>query len=163
MRSVLPAGDSVPEPAASLGPVARRPGDYRPLIALLGAVLLLTMGGAFARRRTRRGLAREAPTNLPAVAPLARWIAAGEPRAVAATLRTLALAAWIIAAAGPELGSSTTEMTREGIAIVLAVDVSCSMMAEDFEPQNLLDVAKERSAAFVRGRKSDRIALVTFA
>lgn len=84
VRSVLPAGDSVPEPAASLGPVARHPIDYRPLIALLGAVLLLTLGGAFARRRTQRGPAREAPKHLPAVAPLARWIAAGEPRAVAA-------------------------------------------------------------------------------
>jgi Ca-activated chloride channel family protein len=96
--------------------------------------------------------------QLSAVARKRRWL--GE---LPATLRTLALAAWIIAAAGPELGSSTTEMTREGIAIVLAVDVSSSMLAEDFEPQNRLDVAKERSAAFVKGRKSDRIALVTFA
>jgi Ca-activated chloride channel family protein len=87
-----------------------------------------------------------------------RWL--GE---VPAALRTLALAAWIIAAAGPELGSSTSETTREGIAIVLAVDVSSSMLAEDFAPQNRLDVAKERSAAFIKGRKDDRIALVTFA
>jgi Ca-activated chloride channel family protein len=96
--------------------------------------------------------------QLSAVSRKRRWL--GE---LPAALRTLALAAWIIAAAGPELGSSTSETTREGIAIVLAVDVSSSMLAEDFAPQNRLDVAKERSAAFVQGRKDDRIALVTFA
>jgi Ca-activated chloride channel family protein len=96
--------------------------------------------------------------QLSGVARARRWL--GE---LPAALRTLALSAWIIAAAGPELGSSTTETTREGIAIVLAVDVSSSMLAEDFAPQNRLDVAKERSAAFVKGRKYDRIALVTFA
>ena len=53
-----------------------------------------------------------------------RWL--GE---LPAALRTLALAGWIIAAAGPELGSSTSETTREGIAIALAVDVSSSMLA----------------------------------
>jgi Ca-activated chloride channel family protein len=87
-----------------------------------------------------------------------RWL--GE---LPAALRTLALAGWIIAAAGPELGSSTSETTREGIAIALAVDVSSSMLAEDFAPKNRLDVAKERSIAFLRARKNDRIALVTFA
>ena len=58
---------------------------------------------------------------------------------------------------------SSTETTREGIAIVLAVDVSSSMLAEDFAPSSRLDVAKQRSVAFVRGRKYDRIGLVTFA
>ncbi|HWP38468.1 MAG TPA: VWA domain-containing protein, partial [Gemmatimonadales bacterium] len=51
----------------------------------------------------------------------------------------------------------------EGISIVLVVDVSSSMLAEDFTPSNRLDVAKQQAIAFVRGRKYDRIGLVAFA
>ena len=128
----------------------------RPAVLLLMVLLVLWW---------RRRLKGKRPSGqysdvrqLSAVSRKRRWL--GE---LPAALRTLALAAWIIAAAGPELGSSTSETTREGIAIVLAVDVSSSMLAEDFAPHNRLDVAKERSAAFVQGRKDDRIALVTFA
>ncbi|MEE8135392.1 MAG: VWA domain-containing protein [Gemmatimonadales bacterium] len=78
-------------------------------------------------------------------------------------LRSVALGAWIIAAAGPELGSSLIETESEGIAIALAVDVSSSMLAEDFAPSNRLDVAIEQSVAFIAGRKFDRIGLVAFA
>jgi Ca-activated chloride channel family protein len=70
---------------------------------------------------------------------------------------------WIVAAAGPQLGVSTTEIRSEGISIVLVVDVSSSMLAEDFTPSNRLDVAKQQAIAFVRGRKYDRIGLVAFA
>ena len=111
------------------------------------------------RLKQRRPAGRYSDVRpLQAVGRARRWI--GELPAV---LRTVALSAWIIGAAGLELGSSTTETTREGIAIVLAVDVSSSMLAEDFAPSSRLDVAKQRSVAFVRGRKYDRIGLVTFA
>ena len=128
----------------------------RPVVLLLLVLLVLW----WRRRLTARRPAGQYSdiSQLSGVGKRRRWLAE-----LPAGLRTLALAAWIIAAAGPELGSSTSETTREGIAIVLAVDVSSSMLAEDFAPQNRLDVAKERSAAFVRGRKDDRIALVTFA
>ncbi len=78
-------------------------------------------------------------------------------------LRSVALGAWIVAAAGPRSGASSTETTSEGIAIVLAVDVSSSMLAEDFVPSNRLDVAKQQSILFVEGRDFDRIGLVAFA
>jgi Ca-activated chloride channel family protein len=78
-------------------------------------------------------------------------------------LRALALVCWIVAAAGPKLGAGTTEVTSEGIAIVLAVDVSSSMLAEDFAPSNRLDVAKRQSISFIQGREFDRIGLVLFA
>jgi Ca-activated chloride channel family protein len=68
-----------------------------------------------------------------------------------------------VAAAGPRLGGVRTELRTEGIAIVLAVDVSSSMLAEDFAPQNRLDVARQTAIEFVRGRASDRIGLVAFA
>jgi Ca-activated chloride channel family protein len=78
-------------------------------------------------------------------------------------LRALALAAWIIAAAGPRLPGGPTTIRRDGIAIVIAVDVSSSMLAEDFAPINRLEVAKRQAALFIRGRDADRIGLVAFA
>ena len=52
-----------------------------------------------------------------------------------------------------------TKLYDEGIAIVLAVDLSSSMLAEDFTPANRLDVAKRTAIDFVRARNSDRIGL----
>jgi Ca-activated chloride channel homolog len=79
------------------------------------------------------------------------------------TLRSVCLGAWIVAAAGPELGSSRTHTRREGISIMLCVDLSSSMLSEDFAPANRIDVAKQTAIDFVRSRSSDRIGLVAFA
>jgi Ca-activated chloride channel homolog len=46
---------------------------------------------------------------------------------------------------------------------VLVVDLSSSMLAEDFHPQNRLQVAKEQVSRFIRGRQHDRIGMVAFA
>jgi Ca-activated chloride channel family protein len=78
-------------------------------------------------------------------------------------LRTLALACFIVGAAGPRVGGSRIEMKKEGIAIVIAIDISSSMYAEDFAPSNRLEVAKLRAIEFIRGRSADRIGLVAFA
>jgi Ca-activated chloride channel family protein len=78
-------------------------------------------------------------------------------------LRSVCLAAWIIAAAGLRLGGARAEVRTEGISIVLSVDVSSSMLAEDFAPSNRIDVAKQTAIEFVRARNSDRIGLVAFA
>jgi len=95
----------------------------------------------------------------PASGPIERlWIAR-----LPVWLRSLCLGAWIIAAAGPRLGSARQELRSEGISIVLAVDISSSMLAEDFSPANRLDVARRTATEFVRARASDRIGLVAFA
>ena len=78
-------------------------------------------------------------------------------------LRSLALGAWIVAAAGPRVGGDRVELKKEGIAIVITMDISSSMLAEDFAPSNRLEVAKRQAVAFVRGREADRIGLVAFA
>jgi len=78
-------------------------------------------------------------------------------------LRSLCLGAWIVAVAGPRVGAARAEVKREGISIVLAVDLSSSMLAEDFAPDNRLDVAKRTAIEFVRARSSDRIGIVAFA
>ena len=78
-------------------------------------------------------------------------------------LRGGALAALVIAAAGPRTGQQIVDVDAEGIAIGLVVDISSSMLAEDFHPQNRLAVAKSTVAEFVRARQFDRIGLVAFA
>jgi Ca-activated chloride channel family protein len=79
------------------------------------------------------------------------------------TLRSLVLLALVVAAAGPYRRGDRTIVNADGIAIVIAMDVSSSMLAEDFTPANRLEVAKQQALAFVRGRTADRIGLVTFA
>jgi Ca-activated chloride channel family protein len=77
-------------------------------------------------------------------------------------LRTMALVALIVAFARPQTGVTAENVTTEGIDIVLALDVSSSMLAEDLEP-NRVEAAKQVAADFVQGRRNDRIGLVVFA
>jgi Ca-activated chloride channel family protein len=78
-------------------------------------------------------------------------------------LRNLALVALIIALARPRSGARVENVTTSGINIVLAVDLSSSMLAEDFQPSNRLEVAKAKLKQFVLARQSDRIGVVAFA
>jgi Ca-activated chloride channel family protein len=78
-------------------------------------------------------------------------------------LRLAALALMIIAFARPQAGSREEEMITEGIDIVLSMDISSSMLAEDFQPKNRLEAAKLVAADFIKGRTNDRIGMVVFA
>jgi len=68
----------------------------------------------------------------------------------------------ILALARPQTGASRSEVKSEGIDIVLCIDVSGSMRAEDMGPGNRLAVVKEVAKKFVEGRPGDRIGLVVF-
>jgi len=126
----------------------------RPLLLLL----LLALPAWWWLRRRRRESIPFGDVSLAATVPSARW-----KTRVLPALRALALGAWIVASAGPEAGGSRVEQKREGIAIVIALDISSSMLAEDFAPSNRLEVAKRQAIGFVRGREADRIGLVAFA
>lgn len=78
-------------------------------------------------------------------------------------LRALALFLFILALARPQSGRHSEEILTEGIDIILCLDVSGSMKAEDFKPKNRLHVAKEAAAQFISGRKNDRMGMVVFA
>lgn len=78
-------------------------------------------------------------------------------------LRNLVMASVIIALARPRSGARVDSVTSSGINIVLALDLSSSMLAQDFQPNNRLEVAKARAKQFVRARESDRIGIVAFA
>jgi Ca-activated chloride channel family protein len=76
-------------------------------------------------------------------------------------VRILSLALLIIALARPQTRSSEERVEGEGIDIILCMDVSGSMLAEDFSP-NRLEAMKRVAVDFVRARKTDRIGLVIF-
>lgn len=77
-------------------------------------------------------------------------------------LRVLAVIALIIALARPQTTNSWNQTTTEGIDIVLSLDISTSMLAEDLKP-NRLEAAKDVAASFINGRPTDNIGLVVFA
>ena len=77
-------------------------------------------------------------------------------------LRCAALSLIVVAIARPQSAEHYTNTTTEGIDIVLAVDVSTSMLAKDFIPDRL-SVAKEVASEFISNRTGDRIGIVVFA
>ncbi|MBN1479745.1 VWA domain-containing protein [candidate division KSB1 bacterium] len=77
--------------------------------------------------------------------------------------RLIAVALMILAFARPQSGQKESKVQTEGVDIILAMDISSSMLAEDFKPKNRLEAAKVVAADFIRGRKNDRIGLVVFA
>ncbi len=77
-------------------------------------------------------------------------------------LRLLTLACIIIIMARPQVKDSWRTTSTEGTDIVLAMDVSSSMLARDFKPDRF-GAAKEVAARFIAGRESDNIGIVIFA
>jgi Ca-activated chloride channel family protein len=127
----------------------------RPWLLLL---LLALAAWWWIRRRRPTPAARYSDVTLPASAVRRAWWVMLPP-----AFRGLALATLILAAAGPRIGGDKVEVKQEGIAIVITIDISSSMLAEDFAPSNRLEVAKRQAVGFIRGRTADRIGLVAFA
>ncbi|MDP2652645.1 MAG: VWA domain-containing protein [Candidatus Omnitrophota bacterium] len=88
-------------------------------------------------------------------------------RGIPLALRLLAVAIAVLALAGPRGVLQETEFKAEGIDIVLLLDASGSMRAQDFQlggsSRSRLFVAKQVAKEFVEGRKNDQIGLVAFA
>lgn len=76
-------------------------------------------------------------------------------------LHLLAFTFVVIALARPQTNLSDSEINTEGIDIVMALDISGSMLARDFKPDRL-EAAKKLSMDFIKERKNDRIGLVVF-
>ena len=68
----------------------------------------------------------------------------------------------VLALARPQTSMSKQKVNTEGVDILLALDISTSMLALDFQP-NRLEAAKNHARQFIEGRKNDRIGLVVFA
>ncbi len=78
-------------------------------------------------------------------------------------LRLIAWVLLVIALARPQGGRTQEVIRGEGVDIALALDISGSMAALDFDPQNRLQAAKSVIGDFIAGREFDRIGLVVFA
>ncbi len=76
--------------------------------------------------------------------------------------RIIAIGLLIVALARPQSSSSSQDISIEGIDIVMAMDISSSMLAEDLKP-NRLEAAKDVAEDFITGRPNDRVGLVVFA
>ena len=123
----------------------------------LPLLLALPLWWALRRRRppaaivfSRAGTLAEGPRR-------GQWV----PRALF-TLRNLALAGLVLALARPRSGGRTEESLSDGIDIVIAFDLSSSMLAEDFQPDNRLEVARSKVKQFITLRQNDRIGVVAF-
>ena len=77
-------------------------------------------------------------------------------------LRMAAVAVLVVILARPQSTNSWQNSSTEGIDIVLAMDISTSMMAQDLKP-NRLEASKDVASAFINGRPNDNIGLVVFA
>lgn len=125
------------------------------LVALLVVPWLLWRG--------RREVARRAAVLWVRVA--GGWTAglAALPFKALAVLPWVALSLALVALARPQEGLRQSETETRGVDIVLALDISPSMRAEDLRPRNRLFVAKATARDFIRQRPHDRIGLVAFA
>ncbi len=82
-------------------------------------------------------------------------------RHVLIVLRVLAIAFLVIALARPQSSNDWKNVSSEGIDIIMSLDISSSMLAQDFEP-NRLEAAKDVATQFITGRQQDKIGLVIF-
>ena len=77
-------------------------------------------------------------------------------------LRTIVISLLIVAFARPQSTLSWEDMTTEGIDIIISMDISGSMLAQDLKPDRL-EASKNVAMDFISGRPNDRIGLVIFA
>jgi Ca-activated chloride channel family protein len=124
----------------------------------LWLLLLLPVWWVWRRRRRKDAIVFSRTSVLASGPSTGSWI----PKAIF-LLRNVALASLIVALARPRSGAHVETQTSEGINIVLAIDLSSSMLALDFRPANRIEVAKQKVKQFISRRTSDRIGVVAFA
>ena len=129
-----------------------------PLFFALAALVLARLALLVRDRHARSGAFGFSSLSLVVPARSLRVATSWLPMA----LETIALLLVIVALARPQRVVRLAASDRFGIDIVIALDASGSMAAEDFRPRNRLTVAKELIAEFIRRRTDDRIGIVTF-
>jgi Ca-activated chloride channel family protein len=130
------------------------------VLALLPVILALALYPRFARDRTKPAGMRYSDTSLTRVEVRSLRLTL---RPVLPVLRWVAIALVLISAARPQLSEAKELISGEGVDIALALDISGSMSARDFEPLNRLQAATDVIADFIDQRQYDRIGLTVFA
>lgn len=133
--------------------------EYPKLLWLLAVPVLLILFYIY----------RELTGKIPCftVSTIVPWSAKGSgikryTRHIPFVLRIIAISAMVVAIARPRSSSVYERIDTEGIDIILALDVSTSMLARDFTPDRI-NAAKEIAIQFVAERPTDRIGVVVFA
>lgn len=122
--------------------------------------ILAVAGWSFFRRRKKQASLLYSQTSLLSkVKPTLRTQLMFLPYA----LKVLALVLAVVALARPQSSDTQTKKNIEGIDIMIALDISDSMLIEDMKPLNRLESAKETLKNFVNKRSSDRIGVIIFA
>lgn len=125
------------------------------LVAVPVLAVVLVLG----ERRRREDLARfTGPYLADALAPGRSW----RKSVLKGIFKVAALALMVVGLAGPRFGSQLVKVEREGVDLVIALDTSLSMLAEDMLP-NRLERAKHEMIDLIRGLQGDRVGLVVFA
>jgi Ca-activated chloride channel family protein len=125
----------------------------------LALLIALPFAWWWARRRRREALVLPALARAGSLPRTWRERLRWAPDA----LRALSFAGMVLALARPQELAAGRPLTTSGVDIVLTIDASGSMKAEDFQPRNRLEVAKQAAIDFIEERPSDRLGLVTFA
>jgi Ca-activated chloride channel homolog len=125
----------------------------------LPLLLLLPLIGWWYWQRHKTHYAPITMSNLAMFKGQSSW--RGRARAILPILRGIAGLLLLVAMARPQQLLNESDVTAEGIDIMLTIDLSSSMLAQDFDPDRL-EVAKKVAADFVEKRPYDRIGLVVF-
>lgn len=129
------------------------------ILYALFALPLVAVALLYGARQRRRELARFTGVLFSeTLAPGRSW----RRGLLKGTLLMAALACAVVALAGPRFGSQLVKVEREGSDIVIALDTSLSMLAEDMKP-NRLERAKMEIIDLIRGLRGDRVGIVAFA
>lgn len=129
---------------------------YPNILWLMAIIPLIVLYYIFVARR-KASLTVSTIGGRRAPRPFRYWL-----RPLPIVLRMVAVALFIVALARPVNITEEHETTTDGIDIVMAMDISGSMLARDFTPDRLTS-AKHLAAEFVANRRGDRIAVVAFA
>jgi Ca-activated chloride channel family protein len=130
--------------------------DYLYLLLLLPVIVLLFILNTIRKRRALRKLG-----NIEVVATLIPELSGSRPM-IKVFLQLLAFIACVIVLARPQFGSRIENVKKEGVEVIIALDVSNSMLAEDIQP-NRLTRAKQAISRLVDNLRDDRIGLIVFA
>lgn len=129
------------------------------ILYLLIAIPVMVVFFEWALARRRAQLARFATPK--AMVKLAPEMSRGKLR-LKFWLFELAFALLVLSAARPQMGSKLKEVEREGVEIMVAVDVSNSMLASDFSP-NRLERTKYAIGRVIEGLSEERVGVIIFA
>ena len=130
--------------------------EYLYLLAVIPVLILLFMVLFSLRKKALRRFG-----HLAVIEQLMPAVSFARP-VIKFMLIMLALTSLIIGIARPQFGSKLREIKREGVEIIIALDVSNSMMAEDIKP-NRLERAKQAIAKMVDRLVNDKIGLIVSA